>query len=118
MRLIFLFVLASTFGTSTCYKKGAPSNIPKCIQSKIDSLQKAPVQNPPAIITRYIYQGKKVYLFNAPCCDQFSSLYNEDCVLICLPDGGIAGRGDGKCADFSTAATDEKLLWQDLRIRN
>ena len=116
MRVIFLLVLSSTLGTSTCNNKGESSSIPACIQLKIESLQKAPVQNPPAIVISYSYNGSNAYYFNAPCCDQFSSLFDANCTLICHPDGGITGRGDGNCPDFGTAAMDKKLLWQDTRI--
>jgi hypothetical protein len=35
--------------------------------------------------------------------------------LICQPDGGITGKGDGKCPDFDKNKTNEKLVWQDPR---
>ena len=31
------------------------------------------------------------------------------------PDGGITGRGDGKCTDFFQTRTDERLWWADTR---
>ena len=117
MRLAVLFALSSVLGNSNCKTQSNAAAIPSCIQVKIESLQEAPVQNPPAIVTRYLYNGQNVYLFNAPCCDQFSSLYDESCMLICYADGGITGKGDGKCADFVAVATEKILLWQDHRIR-
>ena len=52
---------------------------------------------------RYIYQGRPVYYVQASslCCDQMSMLYDAEGNLICMPDGGYTGRGDGRCADFS-----------------
>jgi len=45
----------------------------------------------------------------------FSELYEDDCTLICAPDGGITGMGDGKCSDFFTERTAPELIWEDDR---
>jgi hypothetical protein len=42
-------------------------------------------------------------------------LYDENCTLLCLPDGGITGQGNGKCANFFIERTNEKLIWEDSR---
>lgn len=90
-------------------------DVPSCVEAKIAALKADPKQNPPAQVDEYLYNGKKVYLLNSPCCDQFNPLYDEDCNLICAPSGGITGRGDGKCADFSSAAKHIRLVWKDER---
>ena len=41
--------------------------------------------------------NRPVYLFTAPCCDQFNPLYDAEGRFICAPTGGFAGSGDGKC---------------------
>lgn len=56
--------------------------------------------------------GRPVYLFNAPCCDQFNRLYDGDGRYICAPTGGFTGQGDGRCPDW--VHTD--LLWKQLRM--
>jgi hypothetical protein len=33
--------------------------------------------------------------------------------MICSPTGGITGKGDGKCEDFSTKAKHIKLIWKN-----
>ena len=91
------------------------SEIPSCIQQKIDQIKAVPKWNPPAEVNEYIYQGKHLYLFSADCCDQFNQLYDSSCTYICAPSGGITGKGDGKCSDFSTAAQFVKLVWKDPR---
>ena len=63
-------------------------------------------------IDEYRYNGNKVYLVTAPCCDQFNTVYDEQCNAICAPSGGITGNGDGKCPDFSVTATHVKLVWK------
>ena len=64
---------------------------------------------------RYHYDGRTVYYLPPHCCDQYSDLLDENCKVICHPDGGLTGRGDGKCPDFFTKATDRELVWQDAR---
>lgn len=91
------------------------ANLPSCVQQKIDSIKKQPKWNPPAEVNEYTYQGKTVYLFSAPCCDQYTTLYDIDCNYLCAPGGGFTGKGDGKCADFNTAATHVRLVWKDGR---
>lgn len=91
------------------------SEIPSCIQKKIDQIKEVPKWNPPAEVNEYIYQGKHVYLFSADCCDQFNELFDSNCNYICAPSGGITGSGDMKCTDFRTASQFVKLVWKDPR---
>ena len=89
--------------------------IPSCIQQKIDQIKAVPKWNPPAEVNEYVYQGKQVYLFSADCCDQFNELFDSNCKYICAPSGGITGKGDMKCTDFSATARFVKLVWKDPR---
>ena len=98
-----------------CCTKETEAALPDCIQSKIKQIEKEAVWNQPAKVYRYSYQGKVVYFFPQRCCDVFSELYDENCSLICHPDGGITGQGDGKCADFFDARSKEVLIWEDKR---
>ena len=56
--------------------------------------------------------GRPIYLFTAPCCDQFNPLYDAEGRFICAPTGGFAGSGDGQCPAW---VRDEKL-WRKLRM--
>jgi hypothetical protein len=91
--------------------------IPTCIQHKIDSIKKEPVWNPPAEIHEYEYEGKRVYLISADCCDFFTIAVDTDCNYVCAPSGGITGRGDGKCKEFGTSAKMIRVVWKDDRVR-
>jgi len=91
------------------------STAPGCIFAKIDVLRNQPKGNPAYSVYEYLYKGKKVYYFPPQCCDQYSDLYDENCNLICHPDGGITGTGDGNCQDFLTTRTNEVLIWKDGR---
>jgi hypothetical protein len=86
-----------------------------CIQQKITAILAEPVRNPPARILRYRYNGDTVFYLAPPCCDQMSELYDENCNLICHPDGGITGAGDGQCPAFWSTATDSAEIWRDPR---
>lgn len=99
-----------------CEKPQNPlPSTPLCIQQKIKAMQSEPVRNPPASIWQYEYQGQLVYYIPPPCCDFYSQLFDSECNLICAPDGGITGKGDGKCPDFSKLAKNPKLIWEDKR---
>ena len=49
------------------------------------------------------YAGETVFFLPTlppHCCDTLSRLYDADGTLICYPDGGITGNGDGRCPGF------------------
>ncbi len=108
--LVFIVLLSCT-----CSKTSLETTIPDCIRQKINTLEKENVRNPPAKVYQYTYQNQTVYYIPSYCCDVFSELYDSNCTLICYPDGGITGRGDGRCTDFFDLRKDEKLIWKDLR---
>jgi hypothetical protein len=78
-------------------------------------LQSGPVSNPPAFIARYTYRQQLVYYIPPRCCDMPSDLYDAAGALICHPDGGFTGRGDGRCSDFFAERTNEEIVWRDSR---
>jgi hypothetical protein len=115
MKLYLLITLLALTGTNQkCNKEGSVA-IPSCIQQKIESIKAQPKWNPPAEVHEYKYAGKRVFLFSANCCDQYSELYDENCNYICAPSGGITGKGDRKCDDFLQNAKEVKLIWKDDR---
>ena len=66
-------------------------------------------------ILRYRYRGQTVYYVPPSCCDQPGILYDEAGTQVCEPDGGISGRGDGRCTDFHEQRSAESLIWSDSR---
>ncbi len=91
------------------------NQVPSCIQNRIDAIKREAKWNPPAEVNEYLFNGKKVYLFTADCCDQFITLVDASCNTICAPSGGITGKGDGKCTDFYETAKHLRLVWKDQR---
>ena len=114
------YIFAAAVFVNVAYQKcngTAVDTIPSCIQARIAEIKKQPRWNPPAQVEEYRFEGKRVFLFSSNCCDQYNVIYDKNCAYICAPSGGITGKGDGKCADFLSAAQKIKLIWKDDRSR-
>ena len=88
---------------------------PAWLKARIKAVLGERKRNPITRILRYSYGGQTVYYVSAPCCDQYSEVLDAKGKRVCQPDGGITGKGDGKCPDFDKNKTNEKLVWQDPR---
>ncbi|GAA4351230.1 hypothetical protein GCM10023185_09720 [Hymenobacter saemangeumensis] len=88
---------------------------PQWLQERIANVLSERKRTPIIRIMRYDYKGQTVYYQSAPCCDQYSTVFDSKGRVLCNPDGGITGKGDGKCPDFDKNKTNEKLVWQDPR---
>ncbi|WP_375416888.1 DUF6970 domain-containing protein [uncultured Hymenobacter sp.] len=88
---------------------------PGWLQRRIQGVLAERKRNPITRILSYQYQGQTVYYQSAPCCDQPSYVFDTRGRVLCQPDGGLTGKGDGKCPNFDKNKTDEKLVWQDPR---
>ena len=88
---------------------------PLWLEQRIRTIMATRKRNPIIRVTRYQYDGEAVYYESAPCCDQQSTLYNLKGKVLCHPEGGITGRGDGRCSSFDKRRTNEQLVWQDPR---
>ncbi|HEX7541492.1 MAG TPA: hypothetical protein VF352_05115 [Anaerolineales bacterium] len=106
--LLPLFLISCTHSTS-------PDGNPEWVKNLIATYEKDSVGNPPQSIWQYEYNGQIVYYVPPQCCDQFSTLYDANGTVICAPDGGFTGHGDGKCSDFFQERKNEKLIWKDPR---
>lgn len=85
------------------------------LMNLIQKLRAEEPANPPAKIYRYTYNDKIVYYLTGKCCDIPSTLYDVDGNVLCEPDGGITGKGDGRCTDFFEERSEETLIWEDKR---
>ena len=113
-----LMLVALAIATLACGAAGpAQPETPAAIVALIHELEAQPPANPPAYVARYQYMGEVVYYVPPRCCDIFGDLYHASGQLICHPDGGLAGRGDGRCPDFLIQRTNEAILWRDQRSR-
>lgn len=60
--------------------------------------------------TRYTYHNEIVYYLPIWTYDGYSTLWDAVGNVICFPDGGFCGWGDGKCPDFSSERKNEIRL--------
>ena len=104
---ILMFLVGCTQATQTAN--------PGWLDQLIKQYESEPVGNPPLSIWRYEYNGQAVYFVSARCCDIYSILYDIDGNVLCYPDGGIGGEGDGRCPDFFSQRSNEQLIWKDQR---
>lgn len=121
MKYLLIVLVFPFLSASECSKKKKSNtadntevvkdSIPVCVRKLIDEANKEIPPNAPEKIDEYIYNGKTVFLFTAQCCDQFNTLYDDSCKMICSPTGGITGRGDRTCEDFSKTARHIKKIW-------
>jgi hypothetical protein len=104
MRALGLILILFLFANMTCEDAGIDA--PACVRSLIK-------QEPqPIEVWRYRFETQTVYYLVGDCCDQFNSVYDSDCNLICHSSGGITGNGDGNCPEFYDTATDGVLIWK------
>jgi hypothetical protein len=118
MRSMIAFLTTLTALGLSCIDPASPlKDEPQWVKQLIRDYEAAPVGNPPQSIWKYEYLGSTVYYVPAQCCDQFSDLYDAWGKIICHPDGGFAGTGDGRCPDFRGKRQKEELVWRDSRER-
>ena len=101
--------------TIGCASPSMEQPVPEWLDQVIASIEAEPVSNPPSLIARYAYRGQTVYYRPPRCCDIASTLYDSTGHVMCGPDGGLTGKGDGRCADFHASRSDETIVWQDRR---
>ncbi|MFD2570999.1 DUF6970 domain-containing protein [Spirosoma soli] len=106
------FICLLGFG---CDNDPIPRETPDCIRDRINQIKSQDKWNPPAKVFRYSYKGQPVYYIPSRCCDIPGIVLDAQCNVVCAPDGGLGGSGDGTCTDFFKSRTDEQLIWQDSR---
>lgn len=100
-------------GSDAASDAASPDAPAACIADVIATASGGSPGNPAYSVYQCTYRGATAYYLPAQCCDQFSALVDSNCGVICAPDGGISGSGDGRCTDFDmTTCT---LLWRDPR---
>ena len=87
------------------------TELPAWLQLQIDEFQAGPEQSAPIEIWQITNKGKAAYFFVAPCCDQYNPLYGESGQLLCYPNGGFHGRGDGVCLRPADLRTPVVFVW-------
>lgn len=123
MKYLLILLVFPILSASECGKKKnkkddvtdtemAKDSVPVCVRKLLNESMKTVPEDEPEQVDEYLYNGKTTYLLTAQCCDQFNTLYDDSCKVICSPTGGITGRGDLKCEDFSKSAKHIKMIWK------
>jgi hypothetical protein len=73
----------------------------KWVRQQIDAYERLTTKASSQVETKALIHGKPAYLIRSPCCDRFDYFYDARGVIVCAPSGGLAGRGDGSCAEIS-----------------
>jgi hypothetical protein len=106
---IILFLLLTG-----CSSTDINTDAPNCIQNKIDGIINNEVTSPPTEVWKWEVDTKTYYYFTSDCCDQYNYLFNDNCEVVCAPDGGIIGTGDKNCPEFKNPIK-KTLIWKDSR---
>jgi hypothetical protein len=103
----------------SCEKLEISGDVPECVRRMAKSLSREEVRNPPAMIVEWtVASGEKYYYVPPYCCDMYSALYDSECNLICAPDGGFTGGGDGRCpSEILGNIESTRIIWEDERER-
>ena len=114
MKIQFVSIIAAVLLISGCKKIALKEDVPACIEKKIKDISNEEVRNSPAEVWKWEANGDVFYYFTSNCCDEFNYIYDGNCNVICAPDGGISGNGDGNCPDLEIEAL-KSLVWKDKR---
>lgn len=112
LRTLFLVCI---FAASCGGKSPVAPETQEWLTALIRTLEQQPIANPPLSITRFEYKSEAVYFVPPRCCDVWSDLYRADGTMICHPNGGVTGGGDGRCPDFFEQRKNAQVIWQDPR---
>lgn len=113
----FPLLFALVFGLAFAACGRGPTDedsLPDWLAVLIEQLESEPAANPPAYIARWGYASGVHYYLPPRCCDIFSNLYDSDGTIICHPDGGLTGQGDGNCPELGERLSEE-VVWTDVR---
>ncbi len=100
-----LFVVILTVVTfSSCQELAIEDGTPDCIENSIKEYDETQDCNDGVNVTKYLFQGEMVYVFNPGNCgaDMMSNILDSDCNSIGYL-GGIAGNTEVNGEDFSNA---------------
>ena len=98
----------------SCDNEECGAEVPSCIERIIDEIKSGTVWNPPAQVWKWETDENTYYYITSDCCDQWNYLYDEQCNVVCAPDGGITGMGDRNCPEFNESIV-KSLIWSDDR---
>jgi len=108
------FIVILLILSASCVKDETEIDAPQCILDAIEAIKERSVTNPPTKVEEWKIDDAIYYYITADCCDQYNYLYDLSCNIVCAPDGGFTGYGDGNCPDF-IGEIEKTLVWKDSR---
>ena len=106
---VFLF-FAFTIFISYCSNPAEPKDKPIWLNDFLETRENE--HETPKAIWQFEWNDKIVYYVLSQGCDNFNLLLDENGKVLCSPDGGFTGRGDGKCSNFINEKKNGKLIWE------
>ena len=106
-QLILSFCLLLFAG---CEKDRCEPDLPACVKELIEQPATDGGIDARAVY-RWEVEGATYFYVEQECCDRFNLLFATDCTLLCAPDGGITGRGEGDCPDLD-GDIERTLIWE------
>ena len=107
--VLFALTLVAPWTVSQTLTEGeAP---PSWLIKRIKTFESGPANHAPYGIWQITHNGRPAYYFRSPCCDQYNPLIDDTGVVMCNPDGGKSGKGDGRCSNPADPNTKVRLVW-------
>lgn len=91
------------------------SETPSFVNALVQAYEADSEAASPDEIWSFLIGGDAVFYVSPTCCDIPSTLYDKDGNILCHPDGGITGSGDGRCPHFHERRSTGVLIWRDSR---
>ena len=108
--VLFALIFHGIVSVTGCREKSTDEVLSKLVD-QYDAGPYGPVEE----IWKYRFDGESVYYIPPKCCDIPSMLFDERGDVLCSPDGGFTGDGDGRCPDFFKNRKSGKLIWNAKR---
>lgn len=91
-------------------------DLPDWLRSSLARVQQGAHPAAPLYVAVYVFREDTTYYVPPTCCDVRSVLFDSSGHVVCRPDGGIMGRGDGRCPDFFALAERIRTVWSPFRV--
>jgi hypothetical protein len=103
-------IVTMTYFLFSCDDSNKHSTLPECVEKQLFTQDMT--RKPPIEVWKWEVDGNTYYYFVSDCCDQYNYLFTSNCEMVCAPDGGFSGKGDGKCPEFE-GQIEKTLMWKN-----
>jgi hypothetical protein len=110
--VLFTPIVIALFAAGCDGESRIDRDAPNWLRAEIRRLRSEAAPNVPVVVTRSQYRGETVYYTSPGVPDGPGVLFDAEGKVLCSPDGGLDGRGDGRCADFFATRVNETILWR------